>query len=527
MKILCIRIGNKYGQLYEEYLKEKLPEHEFIWIKEPYDNRVLLQWNKMFGMNLDINEPICVIDIDILLVNDYKKIFDYPIKQGQFLAMPGWWRDDDKYKINGGFFKYYPKDCKYIYDKFMSDIDYWQNYYIKNGTTRGPVNGEQYFVEDTVKERLELITLPNNWVTRWCATSDVIGGKDLKKWQFETSLKYRELTNNEYVYMGGEFHSDIKLVHFTNSINKPHEWPDYKLFNKEVNNVFYVSDYKDSDKLLTTDMYDNNYFNHVDRKQSLSKLTFYEFTLNELGFPSADKILKGVKNIENKIGLQGWKTENYEQKKYRGFSLVYNPNFFDNKTSTYHQTWGHQLMTQTYSGWVNLGNHKQIKNTYYDTYAFRYIHNLIYENLKDVIDNLAMPLLRSRCAYLLPNEESDPFKRGWHVDEPPTEMMRLNIPLQTCKGHELHIEGDDRFGNSYSTKKYLEVGKVYLWNTNIPHTVGAHKGTNPNLDRIHLVLGMSTYFDYDKKKDCFKKNKFFGKNIHDIIVNKLFVKNAK
>ena len=64
----------------------------------------------------------------------------------------GWWRDSTKnnYKINGGFFKYYPKECKYIYDKFMKDVEYWQQYYIKNGTTSGPVNGEQYFVEDNV-----------------------------------------------------------------------------------------------------------------------------------------------------------------------------------------------------------------------------------------------------------------------------------------------------------------------------------------------------------------------------------------
>ena len=63
--------------------------------------------------------------------------------RGQFLAMPGWWRDSTKnnYKINGGFFKYYPKECKYIYDKFMKDVEYWQQYYIKNGTTSGPVNG--------------------------------------------------------------------------------------------------------------------------------------------------------------------------------------------------------------------------------------------------------------------------------------------------------------------------------------------------------------------------------------------------
>ena len=28
---------------------------------------------------LDIDEPICVMDIDVLLVNDYEKIFDYPV----------------------------------------------------------------------------------------------------------------------------------------------------------------------------------------------------------------------------------------------------------------------------------------------------------------------------------------------------------------------------------------------------------------------------------------------------------------
>ena len=52
-------------------------------------------------MQMDIDEPICVIDVDIILVNDYNKLFDYPVKRGQFLAIPGWWRDSTKnnYKI--------------------------------------------------------------------------------------------------------------------------------------------------------------------------------------------------------------------------------------------------------------------------------------------------------------------------------------------------------------------------------------------------------------------------------------------
>ena len=233
MKILAVRIGEKYGPEYETYLEKKLPDHEFVWVREPYDDGVVLQWNKMWGMQLDIDEPICVMDIDVLLVNDYEKIFDYPVKRGQFLAMPGWWRDTEKsgYVINGGFFKYYPKDCKYIYDKFMSDVNLWQNFYIKRGIAKGPVNGEQYFVEDNVNEELELITVPESWVCRWCAKQDIgVKDFDLTKWKIKTTQLYNQVTGNDYVYLGGEFHPDIKMVHFTHSTNKPHDWEDYASF---------------------------------------------------------------------------------------------------------------------------------------------------------------------------------------------------------------------------------------------------------------------------------------------------------
>ena len=138
MKLVTVRIGNKYGPEYEKYLEKKLPDYEFIWVREPIQDNVQLQWNKMYGMNLDIDEPICVMDIDVLLINDYKKIFEFSIEKGEFIAMPGWWRDtnQEQYKINGGFFKYYPKDVKYIYEKFMSNPGHWQTHYIKNKTTK-------------------------------------------------------------------------------------------------------------------------------------------------------------------------------------------------------------------------------------------------------------------------------------------------------------------------------------------------------------------------------------------------------
>ena len=195
-----------------------------------FDKVYYKKWNKMWAMKLDLDEPICIMDIDVILVNDYKKVFEYPVNRGQFVAMPGWWRDTKKggYYINGGFFKYYPKDCKYIYDKFMSNVNGWQRHYIDNGVTNGPVNGEQYFVEDSVNERLDLITLPNEWFTRWVTGTDINYGKSMFKWNVQLTRKYRELTGNEYVCLGDEFHPDIKFVHFTHRMNKPHEWEHYK-----------------------------------------------------------------------------------------------------------------------------------------------------------------------------------------------------------------------------------------------------------------------------------------------------------
>ena len=232
MDIICIRIGDKYGPEYEDYLNKKLSKYNIIWIREPYHPKVTLQWNKMWGMQLDLDEPICVMDIDVLLLNDYEKIFDYPLNRGQFLAMPGWWRDTKKegYSINGGFFKYYPKDCRYIYDKFMSDIRGWQRHYIENGVTTGPVNGEQYFVEDSVNERLELKLLPNEWFTRWVVNSDINYGKNMTTWQIQITKKYMDLTGNDYICLGGEFHPDIKFVHFSHTKNKPHDGEHYNVY---------------------------------------------------------------------------------------------------------------------------------------------------------------------------------------------------------------------------------------------------------------------------------------------------------
>jgi hypothetical protein len=229
MKIIAVRIGNRYGPEYEEYLENKLPEYDFIWVREALSDNIKLQWNKIYAMTLDIDEPVCVIDIDILLVGDYKKIFEYPIEQGQFLAAPGWWRWgfadlETRFTINGGFYKYYPKDVRYIYDKFMEQPEYWQRKYIEEGFTSGPINGEQHFMEDSVKEKLELVRLPNDWFCRMEART----GKEHKNVLSGLNARFKEITGHPYMYLGNQFWPTIKFVHFTHMANHPHKWSGYK-----------------------------------------------------------------------------------------------------------------------------------------------------------------------------------------------------------------------------------------------------------------------------------------------------------
>ena len=163
-KVYAVRVGDKYGPEYEEYLKSKL---DITFINESI-HPFIRQWNKLRFFGLDIDEPICVMDIDVELTNDYMELFEYPIKKGEFLSIPTFGDTDEwrGYTLNGGFYKFYPTDTKYVLEKFLKDPQHWSTHYINNGTTVGPVNGEQYFVEDSVKERLELKLVPEEWVQR-------------------------------------------------------------------------------------------------------------------------------------------------------------------------------------------------------------------------------------------------------------------------------------------------------------------------------------------------------------------------
>jgi len=199
-KVFAVRVGDKYGPHYEDYINSKIPN--VTWIREELVGPK--QWNKLWPMSLDIDEPIVVIDIDIIFMNDYMDCINYPVQRGEFLSAHAWWGDcrSKPYVIQGGFQKYYPKDCRYIYDEFVSKPDYWMDYYPKNKITI-PGMGEQFFVEDMARQKLNIKLLPSTWITRWEyeQTYDLILG---------LNLDYPA----EWLYLGEEFSPEIRMVHF-------------------------------------------------------------------------------------------------------------------------------------------------------------------------------------------------------------------------------------------------------------------------------------------------------------------------
>lgn len=207
MKVFAVRIGRKYGVEYEKYLRTKLPDISFI--NEPKED-FILQWNKIHFFNLDIDEPICVIDIDILLENNYLEMFEYPIQRGEFLSMRSWWEEAGACELNGGFYKFYPNDTKYIYEEFKANKLKWERYFINQGLKKGPVAGEENFVDMMVRKQLNIKFVPDGWVCRMVNNPN-------KEWLSNINKKY----DGDYMFLGGKYNPAIKLIHFTKVGNYP------------------------------------------------------------------------------------------------------------------------------------------------------------------------------------------------------------------------------------------------------------------------------------------------------------------
>jgi hypothetical protein len=233
---------------------------------------------------------------------------------------------------------------------------------------------------------------------------------------------------------------------------------------------------------------------------------FFEYNLSDFGLPSAEELLVATLRIENHLGrLQGWRKQGTVSETYKGFSLTYNPELGCDAFST----WGDLRLSQSFSRTLGTGGIEKMRNSYYDTYAFNALHPLVAKYYGPLLGRFAIQLTRSRTAYIIPaNDEI--FNYGYHKDEFPFQNLRVNIPLQSSPEYVLEINGTDEHGRTLVHEQHLEVGKMYVWNTRIPHRVYAKSPPSTVAPRIHMVLGFMPWFNIVDGEVT--KNEFFGIN---------------
>lgn len=125
--------------------------------------------------------------------------------------------------------------------------------------------------------------------------------------------------------------------------------------------------------------------------------------------------------------------------------------------------------------------------------------------LKTLLGSFRMPVVRCTVRVLdgtkvLPTGSNS---GGMHQDDSPFEVMRLNL----C------ITGSADFGLQYAgyAPISLRPGEHCVVNTDVDHRVWV--GQRSNVQRIHLVIGLAPWLDYDPQEGVWTPNAHFG-NIH-------------
>lgn len=134
------------------------------------------------------------------------------------------------------------------------------------------------------------------------------------------------------------------------------------------------------------------------------------------------------------------------------------------------------------------------------------LYTKIKKEAEPIFNELEIPLqpIMSRIGVLFGDND---FTRdvGWHIDQSCYELLRLNIPIITNKNFLFQMDNQ--------LPIHFEIGKMYWWNTKIPHRV--FSSVKSNEVRLHLVLGFSPWFVYNHNKNEWQPNEYFNK-IHPL-----------
>lgn len=190
-----------------------------------------------------------------------------------------------------------------------------------------------------------------------------------------------------------------------------------------------------------------------------------------------------------------------------GLSLTCNP---DTPASDWHAgSFGHpryqQYSSFDYFKAPEADSASAPRDDYLDSLGFRSLLPEIrgLPALRGLLESFRMPVVRCTVRVIDGNKAwpSRDDGGGMHRDDPPFEVMRVNV----C------ITGSDDFGLQYSGQPplVLSPGDHLVVNTDVDHRAWVRQRSN--IQRVHLVIGLLPWLNYDQTADAWEVNEHFGK----------------
>ena len=246
--------------------------------------------------------------------------------------------------------------------------------------------------------------------------------------------------------------------------------------------------------------------------QYLPKLSVPNLTVD----PEA--LLKEIYELYREVGAVPWQSQS--NLNLYGLSLHYNP---DHAQDEWKQaSFGHpryrKHSTYDYFKAVSADHENRVKGDYLDSLGFAKPLPAIAqkEALSSLFARFKLPVVRvtARTINGSLTYPTIPGDGGLHTDDPPFEVLRINLCLSN--------NGD--FGLQYLDEPpiFSKAGENLVVNTDIKHRAFL-KQHNDYL-RTNLIIGVTPWLNYDKERDEWSLNEYFGRlHPYDIINQELLI----
>lgn len=222
-------------------------------------------------------------------------------------------------------------------------------------------------------------------------------------------------------------------------------------------------------------------------------------------------VMKGIAEVGQYQFKYG--AENSDQEGiYLSTSLTYNPSAYDKISTDPHQaTLGSTVLKFNSAMKYEETTEHKFRNSYNDTFAFNKKTPLAESgDLKTFLDTFRRRIIRSRISSIVANKvETKKFGFNWHNDELVFINLRINIPIQTSPNYVVQIIRDQNSETFDVDEFSMETGKAYVYDTHKFHRALCKQ--EENFDRVHMIVGVSPWFDFDEKTQSWISNEYYGK----------------